>query len=331
MNELSKIGIGLYLGDETEIVDNNLFRVLERSLNTGINIFDCSPSYRNGKSEKLIGKLIRKYPNKTYNISTKGGFIPFDFSKGEKAENNYIKELIDSNLIKEELFDQQYFQTFDVRYLQYSLQKTLENINRDSVEIYYIHNPEYLLERCGREIFLNHMRNVFHWIKTEIENRRILEFGISSWFGFFEREPSKRLQLNDFINLSKEIGIRQHFRYIQVPYNFYQTDLLFFKGQEVCNKQISLGSAAEKYNLSLITSATLNQGRLVNYTFPDKVTKIFPNMTSAQISLAFVLSTPSIKSCLVGTNSLDHLEELLVVKERSLYDIKKFIQILRME
>jgi len=94
MNELSKIGIGLYLGDETEIVDNNLFRVLERSLNTGINIFDCSPSYRNGKSEKLIGKLIRKYPNKTYNISTKGGFIPFDFSKGEKAENNYIKELI---------------------------------------------------------------------------------------------------------------------------------------------------------------------------------------------------------------------------------------------
>lgn len=328
MKKLSKIGIGLYLGEESEIVDNNLLKVLEKAVNSGINVFDCSPSYRNGRSEKLIGKIVEKYPHKDYNISTKGGFVPFDFSKGEKEENDYIKKLINKNLINKELFDQQYFQTFDIRFLEHSLKKTLKAINRNAVEIYYIHNPEYLLEKCGRIEFLKQMRIVFYWIKKEIDNERIIEFGISSWLGFFAEDPSNRLQIEDFINLSKEVGIREYLRYIQIPYNFYHTELLFFKGQKLNGKFKSLGSVSEEYKLSLITSATLNQGKLVDYEYPQKVKKIFPKMTSAQTSLAFVLSTPSIESCLIGTNSIDHLEELLMVETNSLYNSNSFFRII---
>lgn len=313
MKGLSKIGVGLYQGEESDAGDLKLFEVLEFALLNGVHVFDCAPSYRNRRSENVLGRLTRMYPDRDYFISTKGGFVPFDFSQGEEKEKEYVQDLVDRGWLRPQLFDKEYFQTFDILFLEQALTTTLATLSRDCVELYYLHNPEYFLAKWGRDRLLEMMKEVFLWIKDKIEAGQIKAFGISSWNGFFEEEQQVRLELIEFYTLAQEVGIETYFNYLQVPYNFAQTRALFFKGQKLGASQKSLFGVAEELKISILGSAPLGQGKLPNYVYPDKVKKIFSGMSSAQISLSFVLSTPGISSALIGTTSLVHFKELAAV------------------
>jgi predicted aldo/keto reductase-like oxidoreductase len=113
-----------------------------------------------------------------------------------------------------------------------------------------------------------------------------------------------------------------------VPYNFSQTKGLFFKGQQASTSQKSLFGVAEELKISILGSAPLGQGKLPKYAYPEKVQKIFPGMTSAQISLSFVLSTPGISAALVGTSSLAHFKELSSVYFEERFGDRYFIETL---
>lgn len=328
MKSLSKIGVGLYQGVESDAGDLKLFEVLEFALLNGIHVFDCAPSYRNRRSEIVLGRLTQKYPDRDYFISTKGGFVPFDFSQGEEKENAYVKELYHKGWVRPQLFDQEYFQTFDPSYLEQAFNTTLTTLSRDSIELYYLHNPEYFLAKVGRARFLEVMKDVFLWIKDKIKAGQIKAFGISSWDGFFEEQELVRLELVEFYTLAQEIGIETYFNYLQVPYNFSQTKALFFKGQKVGVLQKSLFAMAEELKISILVSAPLGQGKLPKYEYPEKVKKIFPGMSSAQISLSFVLSTPGILSALIGTTSLAHFKELAAIYLEERFGDRYFIETL---
>ena len=132
---LSRIGIGLYQGDETAEIDHKLLSVMRESVKNGINLFDSAPNYRNLRSEKILGELVAENPLDTLIISTKGGFIPFDFSNPSLNEVEYIKEnYYQKGLIEPELFDEYYFQSFDPNYLEYQLTNSLSALNRPFVD-----------------------------------------------------------------------------------------------------------------------------------------------------------------------------------------------------
>jgi aryl-alcohol dehydrogenase-like predicted oxidoreductase len=172
------------------------------------------------------------------------------------------------------------------------------------------------------------MKEVLLWIKEKIEAGQIKAFGISSWNGFFEEEQRNRLELLEFYTLAEEVGIQSYFNYLQVPYNFSQTKGLFFKGQKLGASQKSLFGVAEELKISILGSAPLGQGKLPKYAYPEKVQKIFPGMSSAQISLSFVLSTPGISSALIGTTSLVHFKELVSVYLEERFGDRYFIETL---
>ena len=328
MKGISRVGVGLYQGEESDLGDLKLFEVLEYALLNGIHVLDCAPSYRNRRSEIVLGRLTQKYPDRDFFISTKGGFVPFDFSQGEEKENAYVQELFDRRWVRPSLFDQEYFQTFDPVFLEQALTTTLTTLSRDSIELYYLHNPEYFLAKVGRARFLEVMKEVLLWIKDKIKSGQIKAFGISSWNGFFEEEKNARLELLEFYTLAQEVGIETYFNYLQVPYNFAQTRALFFKGQKLGNSQKSLFGVAKEFNISILGSAPLGQGKLTKYNYPEKVKKIFPGMSSAQISLSFVLSTPGISSALIGTTSLVHFKELAAVYLEERFGDHYFIETL---
>jgi aryl-alcohol dehydrogenase-like predicted oxidoreductase len=329
MKEISKLGFGLYHGEETDIVDSLLLEIMEFAISKGINVFDCAPSYRNLRSEKLLGELIRKYPDRDFFISTKGGFVPFDFSQGHDSENNFIQDLFDKQLVKPELFDQNYFQTFDVIYLDHILKNTLYNLSRNYVDVYYLHNPEYFLARVGRPVFLKVIREVFHWLKECIAYGQVKSFGISSWNGFFNDTPESTIQLNELIDLSMEAGIRDYFQFVQIPFNFSQSKALFLKNQFYSNQIYSLIRLAKELGISVISSAPLGQGKLLEYRFPQKIKRIFGGMTNPQISLSFVLSAPGISSTLYGTTSMAHFKEVSSIYFGQRYSDQYFLETLQ--
>lgn len=328
MKTVSKLGIGLYQGEESDLVDEMLLEIMEHALAVGINVIDCAPSYRNLRSEKVVGALVRRHPKQDLFISTKGGFVPFDFSQGEEEENKFVQDLFQTGSIRPELFDQVCFQTFDSQFLNTLLNNTLNTISRDFVDVYYIHNPEYFLAKIGRTRFLEVMKDVFIWLKKCIEMGQIKAFGIASWHGFFNDSEDTTLQLLDFVQLSEEVKIYEYFKFVQVPFNFSQTKALFYKSQITAMGTVTLVKLAQELGLSLQSSAPLGQGKLSTYSFPKKVREIYSNMNSAQISLSFVLSTPGISCTLLGTTSLIHFKELAAVYLDDCYNDSYFINTL---
>jgi aryl-alcohol dehydrogenase-like predicted oxidoreductase len=312
IKKISKLSVGLYQGADTESIDNQLTEVIKKAIDLGVNHFDVAPNYRNTRSEKLLGALIQN--NNDIYISTKGGFVPFDFSNTNINEEEYIQDLyISKGLFDKETFDSYYFQSFNIEYLEYELNKSFSRLNTNKIDLYYLHNPEYLLAMVGHLRYKEVMLNVFKWLRVKIENNQIENFGISTWDGFFESEINKRLQLDDLISISIKCGIRNNFKVIQFPFNILKTDAFTKATQYIDNKFISLIRATEKYSIKCFTSAPFGQGKINEIKFPPIINESFYGKNNFQKALSFCLSAPNINTIILGTSKLTHLEEAVEI------------------
>ena len=185
------------------------------------------------------------------------------------------------------------------------------NIYYNKIDLYYLHNPEYLLAMVGHLRYKEVMLNVFKWLRVKIENNQIVNFGISTWDGFFESDSNKRLQLDDFISLSIKNGIRDNFVAIQFPFNILKTDAFTKATQYIDNKFISLIRATEKYSIKCFTSAPFGQGKINDIKFPAIINESFYGKNNFQKALAFCLSAPNIHTIILGTSKLAHLDDAI--------------------
>jgi len=70
--QVSDIGYGMWgLGGWTGSKDEESLASLHRSVELGCNFFDTAWGYGNGHSEKLLGQLVRAYPDKKLYVATK--------------------------------------------------------------------------------------------------------------------------------------------------------------------------------------------------------------------------------------------------------------------
>ena len=312
LNNISKLSIGLYQGADNNIVDAQLSDIITQAIKFGVNYFDVAPNYRNTRSENILGKIIKR--NLDIIVSTKGGFVPFDFSNKNIDEEVYVnKNFISKGLFDKESFDYYYFQSFNTRYLDYELNNSLSRLNSKKIDLYYIHNPEYLLMKVGYIKFIEVMNNVCAWIRLKIEKKEIVNFGISTWDGFFENDSSKRLQLNDFISISKKNKIFENFKIIQFPFNILKTDAFTKTTQIIENKNVSLIRAANYHNINCYISAPYGQGKINDIKLPDEINKTFYGKNNFQKALSFCMSVPYIKTIILGTKQLNHLNDAIDV------------------
>ena len=71
--QVSEVGCGMWAvgGAWGGADDNESFRSIQRSIELGCNFFDTAWAYGEGHSEKLLGALLRRYPNKKLYVATK--------------------------------------------------------------------------------------------------------------------------------------------------------------------------------------------------------------------------------------------------------------------
>ncbi len=103
-----------------EIDEDEAKRMLKKAYDLGINFFETGDMYGKGKSEKLIGEVFKGMRNEIV-ISTKYGY---DF---EGVEQIGHKELP---------------QRFDAEFTDHALNKSLERLQTDYVDVYGLHNPK---------------------------------------------------------------------------------------------------------------------------------------------------------------------------------------------
>ena len=312
---VSSIGVGTYLGDPTDEQDGRYREAIEDALRSGINVVDTAINYRHQRSERVVGEAVRSGPvdREAVLVATKGGFVPFD---GERPENpgRWIHEqYVEPGLVdREDLVGGQHCIAPD--FIDDQLDRTLSNLGLDSVDCYYVHNPETQLADRSREAVYDQLEAAFTRLEERAAAGDISQYGVATWEAFRVPEGHERyLSLAEIVSRARAAAkaagnTATHFRAIQLPFNVVMADAFTVAGQHGADGPQSALWFAHEAGLDVFASATLAQGDLVE-GLPAEVAGQVAGETSAQRAINFARSGPGVTCALVGMGSPDHVAE----------------------
>lgn len=316
----SSIGIGSYLGDPDDGTDRLYQAALKEAVSSGINVIDSAINYRAQRSERSFGKAIAElvstgeFRRDEIIVSTKGGFLPFDENYPSDPEGYYEKTYFGPGILNPEDVARG-CHAMTPKYLEDQLSRSLKNLGLETVDIYYLHNPETQLGEVDRPEFLDRMRKAFEWLESKVKEGKIRFYGTATWNGYrVSRDTQDYLSLEELNCVAREVaGPDNHFKVIQLPYNLGMPEAWIVGNQSYGANLVSLLQIASKYDMIVMGSGSLLQARLTG-PLPKFLDPHFPNLQkSSQRALQFARSAPGLTTSLVGMKTITHVRENLEV------------------
>jgi aryl-alcohol dehydrogenase-like predicted oxidoreductase len=318
---LSSIGLGTYLGQPDDATDAAYQAAVELALASGCNHLDTAVNYRFQRSERVTGKALAAAVRRgdvrreEVVIATKGGFVPFDGALPPDPRKWVYQKYIESGMVHPNEFVANYQHCLAPDFLDAMIEHSRHNLGVETIDIYYLHNPETQRISNTHETFRRRMLEAFEALEEAVERGQIGAYGISTWTALrCPPDAPDYLSLTEMVGLAFEVaGESSHFSYVQLPYNLIMTEAFALINQQVGDEFLSAIGAAGVLGLTVITSAALKQGLLASPFMADLST-YFPDIqTDAQRAIQFVRSTPGVTSALVGMSQLAHVEENLAL------------------
>ena len=312
----SSVGVGTYLGREDAATDVAYQQSLGRALERGINVIDTSVNYRFQRSERAIGAVLEEAIRRKLvardeiQVATKGGFIPFDGAMPRDAGAYFTDTYLKPGIVKpEDVVGGAHCMT--PRFLADQIDRSRANLGLETLDVYYVHNPETQLDEVDRPEFVTRLRAAFEGLEQAVSDGRIARYGTATWNGY-RTDPGTpgHLSLEEMVGLAREAGgADHHFKVIQLPYNLAMTEAFTRANQKVGGELTTLVDAAKRLDVYVMASASVYQGQLTR-NLPPVVAQFLPGFdTDAQRALQFVRSTPGIGTALVGMKTVAHVEE----------------------
>ncbi len=203
---------------------------LKEAIESGITMIDTSSNYMDGGAERAIALAFREHEDKINDVEivSKYGYI-----QGSNME-----------LHKEEAFEgviehsESCFHSIAKSFMHSQLTLTLKRLEREKLDCYLIHNPEYFLydaikKSMDKDEMLDEMyrriEDAFVGLEEEVKAGRIGSYGISSNSFSLEHNSDEFLPYEDLItladNASEIVGNDTHsFSTIELPINMLETE-----------------------------------------------------------------------------------------------------------
>ena len=285
------------MGNPDDATDQAYRESVAAAVRGGINFLDTAINYRHQRSERSIGSAIQQLFDSgearrdELVISTKAGFLTPD------AVPSFLKP--------EHVVGRMH--SMDPDFLADQIERSRANLGLETIDVFYLHNPETQLGFVGREEFDRRIRLAFGRLEQLVSDGRIRYYGTATWDGF--RRPANArdsLNLGRLIDIAAEAGGAQHhFRFIQLPLNLAMPE-------GFANGVLKLAAAS---GIAAVASATLLQAKLAA-NLPESLAARFPGLvTDAQRAIQFTRSTPGIAVALVGMSKPSHVAENLAVAQ----------------
>jgi aryl-alcohol dehydrogenase-like predicted oxidoreductase len=182
----------------------------------------------------------------------------------------------------------------------------------DTIDVYYVHNPEQQLEVIKPSVLLDRLRETFAMLESRCDAGDIARYGCATWNGFRAARGTRgHLELAEIVSAAHDVGGTDHrFRVVQLPINLAMPEAVRISTQRVRGREMPFLHAAAELGISVVASASLLQARLAE-GLPPQVREALPGFsTDAQRALSFVTSLP-VSTALVGMRSIAHLDENL--------------------
>ncbi|HLG14668.1 MAG TPA: aldo/keto reductase [Blastocatellia bacterium] len=329
---MSTIGLGTYLGQWDEHTDRAYQEAIKRALELGCNVIDSAINYRFQRSERSIGAALKqlfdsgKLKRDEVIVATKGGFFSFDNEPPRDPRRWVIENLIDTGAARPEDFVDSH--CMSPSYLENQMERSLANLGLDTIDIYYVHNPESQLEGVSREEFMHRVRRAFEFLERAASDGRIQFYGTATWSGYRQAPQSREyLSLSGMFEAAREVGGDSHrFRVIQLPYNLAMPEALTLANQSVDGQQLSAFEAATRLGMTVMCSASILQAKLAQNLPPFVGAALKGLGTDAQRAIQFVRSTPGVTTALVGMSDRGHVEENMLAARIPPASLEEFLK-----
>jgi aryl-alcohol dehydrogenase-like predicted oxidoreductase len=310
---VSSLGIGTYLGQPDNKTDGNYAASVSAAVESGLNVIDAAINYRFQRSERSIGGALAQLAAKGYSreeflVCSKGGYLTPDGLMPEEPNEYFYREYIQTGIFKpDDIVQGSHCMT--PRFLENQLGRSLRNLGVESIDVYYLHNPETQLAEVSRPDFLERIRDAFIFLESAAATGKIQFYGLATWNGLRQESTTRdSLQLGEIEQLARDIaGDKHRFRFVQLPFNLAMTEALTLGNQTLAGQTKTVMEAASELGIALIASASLLQGQVAR-NLPPFVAQALGLQDDAERALQFVRSSPGITSALVGMSHPEHVK-----------------------
>ncbi len=293
--EVSEISFGAWAigGDWGNIDDKTSLETLNYAAENGVNFFDTADVYGNGKSEKLISELKKKYKDKII-VATKAG--------------RKLNPHIDSGYSKDNL--------------QKFIEQSLKNLNVDALDLLQLHCPPTAVY---------YMPEVFEYLDDFAKQGKIKYYGVSVEkveealkamefpnvqtvqiiFNMFRQRPSELFFLQAE---KKNIGIIARVPLasglltgkINKQTKFLENDHRNYNRK---GEMFDIGETFSGVDLKLALNAV------------EEIKKVCPrNFSLSQFALKWILEHKSVTCAIPGAKNIEQLKENIAASEISSLD-----------
>ena len=310
---LSSIGLGTYLGEPEDAADAAYTESILLAVRSGINVLDTAINYRHQRSERNIGAVLKSLISEKevtrdeVLICTKAGYLSFDGNLPVDPRAYLAREYLETGIADpKEVVGGMHCITPD--YLRDQIDRSRGNLGLETIDIFYLHNPETQLAEISADVFHDRLKRAFAFLEGCVKAGKLRYYGLATWNAFRVADGAR-----DYINLAacaeiarETCGPSHHFRFIQLPFNLAMPEAYVLSNQTAAKKSMSVFLAAEHLGITVIGSATLYQGRLI-HGLPPYVCKTLGMKTDSENAIQFGRSAPGLTTALVGMGHAEHV------------------------
>ena len=232
-------------------------------------------------------------------ISSKAGLLYGDIS-AKLPPMKYLSEKLENKGISIEDFSEYegLFQTLNPAFYEIALNKSLENLGLEMIDVYYIHIPEITKLKLTEDEFYEKMEMLIRWYETKCFEGKIRYYGIA--FEFMVEEPFENkwhIEIERIKNIARKVsGEKNHFKYILFEYNIMCDWAETVKSQMIDGVKMTMIEACKALELETVASMPFAMGDgFKKYALSDM--------------LDFVLK--KMNHVIVGSKNPKHIEEIL--------------------
>ena len=256
------------------ISNEHSLSLLRTSVEYGINLFDTAPVYGFGKSEEMIGRALRTLRDRVIIVS-KGG-VTWDDRKRIQINNH-------------------------PKIVQKMLEKSLENLRAEYIDIYMIHWPDNNID----------IRKPMEYLSRAKEDGKIRAIGLCNTF---EDDFYKAREIDCIDALQAECNL-----FNPLPFQSLQSILVEhnvgFMSWGTLDKGILTGRVTPERTFDPVDARAWapwwkKEDRSPKYSAMKKINSLLEdnNHTGLELALGYVLKFRELSTALCGMRSIEQLE-----------------------
>ena len=310
---VSSIGAGTYLGEPDDAADRAYIEAITTALASGVNVLDTAINYRHQRSERNIGEAVRQLINAgklqrdEVLVCTKAGYLSFDGNLPPDPRGYFQREYVEPGIVDpREIAGGMHCMA--PSYLENQIERSRHNLGLETIDVFYLHNPESQLAEVSREIFQRRLKEAFSLLEGLVRAGKLRYYGMATWGAFRVPDGSR-----DYVSLLEverlahdAAGDDHHFRFVQLPFNLAMPEACGLLNQSDGKDKVSLLTAASRLGIAVMGSATLYQGQLT-HGLPEIVGRVLGLKSDAENAIQFSRSAPGISTSLIGMGHKEHV------------------------